>query len=356
MSKAHRIAIVPGDGIGPEVLAECTKLLRLLKKHNHINVEWDEKDWGADRWLREKVGLPAGAMDDLKDNYDAILFGALGDPRIPDMAHGREILLGMRFGLDLYVNMRPVQVLKSELCPVKNIGDGEVDMVIFRENTEDMYVSMGGNFKEGTDDEVAIDQSMNTRKGVERIIRHAFQFAKSTGRKKVTMVDKSNAIRFGGGLWKRVCAEVAAQYPTIESDHLFVDVAAMEMVRNPKRFDVVVTNNLFGDILSDIGAGLSGSLGLAASGNIHPDRIGLFEPVHGSAPDIVGTGKANPIAAFLSTGMLLHFLGYSAASDAISDTAKLMLSLGKTTPELGGNLSTIDAGSAFRDSTLGSLQ
>ena len=183
MSQAKRIAVVPGDGIGPEVIKECTHLLTQLGGAGHINVELVEKDWGADRWLREKVGLPAGAMDDLRENYQAILFGALGDPRIPDMAHGREILLGMRFGLDLYVNMRPVTVMKGDLCPIKNIGDGDIDMVIFRENTEDMYVSMGGLFKEGTEDEVAMDQSMNTRKGVERIIRHAFQFAHDAGRK-----------------------------------------------------------------------------------------------------------------------------------------------------------------------------
>jgi 3-isopropylmalate dehydrogenase len=342
MARRRRIALVPGDGIGIEVIREGRMLLEHLDKKHALGLEIDEKDWGAERWLREKVGLPKGALDELSSTTDAVYFGALGDPRIPDMAHGREILLGMRQGLDLYVNLRPVKVLDARFCPLKNKGPAEVDMVIFRENTEDMYVSFGGNLKTGTLDEVAIDESVNTRKGVERIIRAAFEYARANGRKKVTMSDKSNAIRFGGGLWQRTFKIVADEYKDIAADHLFVDVAAMEMVKNPERFDVVVTNNLFGDILSDLGAGLVGSLGLAASGNLHPGRIGLFEPVHGSAPDIAGKGLANPLAAFLTASMMLNFLDAREAAADIDRAVLAVVQENLVTKDLGGTLGTHD--------------
>lgn len=349
MTKRRRIAVVPGDGIGQEVIAEGVKLLEHIEKKRALGLELVHKDWGAKRWLKEKVGLPEGALDELRESFDAVYFGALGDPRIPDMAHGREILLGMRQGLDLYANVRPVKVLDERLCPLKGKGPKEVDLVIIRENTEDLYVSLGGRFKAGTPDEVAIDESMNTYKGVERVIRFAFEYAKNTGRKKVTMTDKSNAVRFGGGLWQRVFREVAEGYPDIAHDHLFVDVAAMEMVRAPERFDVVVANNLFGDILSDLGAGLVGSLGLAASANLHPGRIGLFEPVHGSAPDIAGQGKANPLAAFLTASLMLEFLEAPQEARAIEEGVAEVVREGLVTADLGGKLSTSEAGDVVRE-------
>jgi len=340
IARRRRIAVVPGDGIGIEVLAAQRQVLDLLDKKRGLGLELVDKDWGAERWLKEKVGLPKGALEDLRDNYDAVTFGALGDPRIPDMAHGREILLGMRQGLDLYANMRPIRCLDDSLSPLKGKGEKEIDFVCFRENTEDMYVSLGGVFKQGTDDEVAQDVSINTKKGVERVIRHAFEYAKKTGRTKVTMSDKHNAIRFGGGLWKRTFEAIAKEYPGITADHLFVDVAAMEFVRKPERFQVVVCNNLFGDILTDLGAALGGGLGLAASANIHPGRIGLFEPVHGSAPDIAGKGIANPLAAFLTASLMLDFLDAPAEAKLIDDAVRACIKRGPKTPDMGGEATT----------------
>ena len=342
VDRRRRIAVVPGDGIGIEVIAEQKKLLALIDGRRSLGLELVDKDWGAERWLKDKVGLPKGALEDLTANFDAVTFGALGDPRIPDMAHGREILLGMRQGLDLYANMRPIRCLDDSLSPLKGKGEKEIDFVCFRENTEDMYVSLGGVFKQGTDDEVAQDISINTKKGVERIIRHAFTFAVKAGRKKVTMTDKHNAIRFGGGLWKRTFEAVAKEFPTITTDHLFVDVAAMEFVRKPERFDVVVSNNLFGDILTDLGAALGGGLGLAASANIHPGRIGLFEPVHGSAPDIAGKGVANPLAAFLTGAMMLDFLDATEEGALVNRAVQACIKSGPKTPDMGGSARTDD--------------
>jgi 3-isopropylmalate dehydrogenase len=342
INRRRRIAVVPGDGIGPEVIAEGKKLLRFLDQKKGLGLELVDKDWGAERYLRDKRAMEPGALDDLRQNYDAIYFGALGDPRIPDMAHGREILLGMRQGLDLYANMRPIRCLHDKLSPLKGKGPREINFVCFRENTEDMYVSLGGTFKEGTDDEVAQDISINTRKGVERILRFAFEYARKTGRKKVTMTDKHNAVRFGGGLWKRTFELLKKEYSDIETDHLFVDVAAVEFVRKPERFDVVVGNNLFGDILTDLGAGLMGGLGLAASANIHPGRIGLFEPVHGSAPDIAGKGVANPLAAFSTAALMLDFLDAPALSRIIDDVVTTCVASGPQTPDLGGTAKTAD--------------
>ncbi|MCP4502868.1 MAG: isocitrate/isopropylmalate dehydrogenase family protein [Deltaproteobacteria bacterium] len=336
----RRIAVIPGDGIGKEVIHEGCRILKALDEKHKLGLELIEKDWGADKWLAEGVGIPQGGLDDLQENYDGIFFGALGDPRIPDMAHGREILLGMRFGLDLYMNQRPCKVFIEELCPLKNKGPDDVDFVIMRENTEDLYVSMGGRFKKGTPDEVAIDESMNTYKGVERIVRAAFEYAVKTGRKSVTLADKSNAVRHGGGLWQDVFKEVAADFKDIETQHRFVDVMAMELVTKPEIFDVVVANNLFGDILSDIGAGLTGSLGLAASANLHPGRIGLFEPVHGSAPDIVGQQKANPMATFLTAAMMLEFLDAAEVGKALNQAVLDTISAGEMTADLGGSLNT----------------
>ena len=346
MSRRRRIAVVPGDGIGQEVIPEGVRLLEQLNTSFGLGLELVDKDWGAERYLNTGRGMPEDALNDLRDNFDAVFFGALGDPRIPDMAHGREILLGMRQGLDLYANVRPIQVMDEKLCPLRDKGPNEVNFVVIRENTEDLYVSMGGRFKAGTTDEVAIDESMNTYKGVERVVRYAFDYAVTNGRKKVTLTDKSNAIRFGGGLWQRVFREVASAYPQIETDHLFVDVAAMEMVRAPERFDVVVANNLFGDILSDLGAGLVGSLGLAASANLCPGNIGLFEPVHGSAPDIAGQGKANPLATFLTAALMLRFLEAGDAASAVDAAVQRAVEQGKVTADLGGALSTTQVADA----------
>ena len=243
--------------------------------------------------------------------------GAFGDPRVPDMKHAADILLGARFQLDLYVNYRPVRCLDDRLCPLKGYSAADVDFVVFRENTEGSYVGTGGNFKKGTPDEVALQEDISTRKGVERIIRYAFEFAKSHGRKRVVMADKSNAMRFVGDLWQRTFAAVAREFADVESSHLYVDALCLQLVRDPRPFDVIVTNNMFGDIVTDLGAALQGGLGMAGSGNIHPGRISMFEPVHGSAPKYAGTGKANPFGAILTVALMLDHLGHPGEAEAI---------------------------------------
>jgi 3-isopropylmalate dehydrogenase len=283
----------------------------------------------------------------LSDEFDAILAGAFGDPRVPTNKHAEDILLGMRRGLDLYINLRPVRLLADRLTPLANRKTSEIDFVVFRENTEGAYCAAGGFLKHGTADEIALQDEVNTRRGVERIIVAAFEYALAKGRKRVTMADKSNVQRFGGDLWQRVFREVSATYPDIEANHQYVDAMAMFMVLNPAQYDVIVSNNLFGDILTDLGAAIQGGLGLAASGNIHPGRVSLFEPVHGSAPPLAGKGIANPIGAILTSAMMLEYLGFHTLSDEIEEAVRGAVSAGETTKDLGGELSTEQAGSAI---------
>ncbi len=336
-----KLLLIPGDGIGPEVMTEAKRLIQVLAHRADVPLSMTEVDWGAERWLKDKVGIPEGELETLAHNYDAILFGALGDPRIPDMAHGRAILLGLRAGLDLYINLRPIKLFHPRFNVLKNASN--IDIVIFRENTEDCYGGNGGALYRGTLDEITIDESIHTYRGVKRIIEAAFIYAQTQGRKRVTLVDKSNAIKFGGSLWQRVFLEIKKQYQAIEANHIFVDVAAMQMVQDPSKFDVIVCSNLFGDILSDLGAGISGGLGMAASANIHPGRIALFEPVHGSAPDIAGKGIANPFAMFLSAALMFEYLGYSHLKLAIENAVTEAINSAHTTPDLGAKLSTKEA-------------
>src|SRR5262245_31128972 len=242
-----RIAVIPGDGIGIDVTREAVKVLEAVSKSFSLELALDPYDYGAERYLKTGETLPAGAMERLKE-YDAILLGALGDPRVPDMKHAADILLGLRFGLDLYVNYRPVRLMDERLCPLKGRTPEEVDFVVFRENTEGLYVGAGGFFKKGTADEIAIQEDVNTRKGGERIIRHAFQYATQHGRRRLVMADKSNVLTYGHDLWLRVFRQVSAEYPDIESRHLYVDALAMQMVKDPSQFEVIVTCNMFGDI------------------------------------------------------------------------------------------------------------
>ncbi|MEL6347439.1 MAG: isocitrate/isopropylmalate family dehydrogenase, partial [Myxococcota bacterium] len=272
--------------------------------------------------------------------FSCIYLGALGDPRVPTNVHAKEILLGSRFRLDLFINLRPIRLLDPRRCPLKGKTEQDIDMVVFRENTEDLYTGMGGTFKQGTPDEVAQEVAIATRKGVERIIRAAFDYAHTHSLGQVCMADKSNAMRNTGGLWQRVFREVAAQHPQIDASHLYVDVLAMELVRKPERFDVIVTSNLFGDIVTDLGAILQGGIGLASSGNIHPGQLSLFEPVHGSAPDIAGQGIANPLAAILTAGMMMNFLGRPELEAQVQAAVRGCLLADEVTPELGGALST----------------
>jgi 3-isopropylmalate dehydrogenase len=345
-----RIAVIAGDGIGKDVSAEAVKVLRMLQEENGLELEIVEWPHGADHYLATGVTIEDAEVEELRTSYDAILVGALGDPRVPRNEHARDILLGLRFKLDLFINYRPVRLLAESLTPLKNKREEDIDFVIFRENTEGVYVGMGGVFKQGTPDEVAIQEDVNTRKGVERIIRAAFEHASSRGLERVTLSDKANAMEHAGGLWRRVFAEVAAEYPEIESEALYVDMLAMDMIRRPERYRVIVTGNLFGDILSDLGAQLVGGLGLSASANIHPGGTSLFEPVHGSAPDIAGKDLANPFAAFLTVALLLEHLGHKPCAAAIERAVAHAIRTGTTTPDLGGTLGTIATGDAFRAS------
>jgi 3-isopropylmalate dehydrogenase len=342
-----KIAVVPGDGIGPEVIDAGMRVLERIVVARRLDLEFVHFGWNADEYLRTGVSMPPGAMEDIRDHYAAVYLGAFGDPRVPDMKHAADILLGMRFQLDLYVNYRPVKLLNERLCPLKARAGQHVDMVILRENTEGAYVGMGGIFKKGTADEIAVQEDVSTRKGVERIIRHAFEFAKSHRRKSVCMADKNNVMRFGGDLWLRVFDEVAAGYPDIEHFHMFVDALTMQMVRAPEMFDVIVTNNMFGDIVTDLGAALQGGLGVAASGNIHPGKVSLFEPIHGSAPKYAGKDVANPIGAILTAAMMLEFLGFAREADAIEKAVVAAIEAGQTTHDLGGSLGTKAAGEAI---------
>jgi 3-isopropylmalate dehydrogenase len=346
---AARIAVIPGDGIGKEVTPEAVKVLRAVAAPARRSLEFIEFDWGADKYLREGVSLPAGAVEMLRDDFDAILFGALGDPRVPSNQHAADILLGLRFQLDLYVNARPVELLHERLTPLRDRTEKDVRLMVFRENTEGLYVGVGGFFKKGTADEIAVQEDVNSRKGVERIIRYAFEYAQHKGLKRVCMSDKSNAMTFAHDLWQRVFKEVRAEYPKIESRHLYIDTLAMEIVRDPRQFDVIVTCNLFGDIISDLGAQLAGGLGLAPSGNIHPGRTSLFEPVHGSAPNIAGKGTANPLGSVLAAAMLLEFLGWNEEASTLRSGAKAALLKNYVTPDLGGNKTTAEVGDWLAD-------
>jgi 3-isopropylmalate dehydrogenase len=335
-----RIAVIPGDGIGVDVIAEGIKVLRALAETRHLQLELKEFDYGADRYLRTGEGLPVADRERLRTEFDAVYLGALGDPRVPDMKHASDILFGLRFGLDLYVNYRPIKLLHERLCPLKGRGPSDVDLVVFRENTEGLYAQMGGFFKKTTDDEVAVQLDMNTRKGVERIIQHAFEFARSTGRKRVCMSDKSNALTYGHDLWQRVFWDLAKRYPEIEASHLYVDALTMQLIKNPGQFQVIVTCNMFGDIVTDLGAQLQGGLGMAASGNINPGHVSMFEPVHGSAPKYAGKDVANPFAAVLTAGLMLDELGLHEEGALMERVVARAITEGRTTQDLGGNLGT----------------
>jgi 3-isopropylmalate dehydrogenase len=347
-SVVKRVAVVAGDGIGPEVVEEAVRVLERVRETHGVSLELKHFDWGADKFLSEGVALPEGALEMLSAEFDAVLAGAFGDPRVPSNQHAEDILLGMRRGLDLYINLRPVRLLHERLTPLRGRAAKDIDFVVFRENTEGAYGGAGGFLKKGTPDEVATQEELNTRKGVERIVVAAFEYARARGRRKVTMCDKSNVQRFGGDLWQRVFKEVAAGYHDVESNHQYADATAMFMVLNPAQYDVLVTNNLFGDILTDLGAALQGGLGLAASGNIHPGRVSLFEPVHGSAPPLAGRREANPAGAILSAGLMLEYLGHAEAAGAVERAVRECVGAGETTRDLGGALSTPEAGERIR--------
>lgn len=338
-----KIAVIAGDGIGKDVTAEAVKVLVRVGEAFGRHVELEHLPWSADHYLKTGETLPANGYDLLR-SFDAVFVGALGDPRVTDNRHARDILLGTRFELDLYVNYRPVRLLHDRLSPLKDRGRQDINFTVFRENTEGVYVSIGGRFKAGTEDEVAIQEEINTYKGVHRIIRHAFEFAHANGHTKVCMADKSNAMQQGHALWQRVFKQVSAEYPGITATHQYIDAMAMFLVKDPGQYQVIVTNNLFGDIITDIGGALQGGLGMAASGNIHPGKTSLFEPVHGSAPPLAGKNVANPIGAILSTALMLETLGARDEARAIEAAVETAIAEGNTTTDIGGAMGTREVG------------
>ena len=338
-----RVAVVGGDGIGPEVVDAAATVLGAAAERHGVALALDHWDLGAERYLREGITITDEERDHLVRDYDAAIFGALGDPRVPDNVHARDILLGLRFFADLYINFRPCKLIVPALSPLRD-PDPATDIVFFRENTEGLYAGVGGSFKTGTPDEVAIEESLNTWKGVERIVRAAFEHAARTSRGRVTLVDKANVLPHEGALWRRAFAEVGAEFPGIAQDTMYVDAMAMDLVRRPQRYEVVVTSNLFGDILSDLGAQVTGGLGLAPSGNLNPGSWALFEPVHGSAPDIAGKGIANPLAAVGCAALVLEYLGLDAAAADVDACIQASIREGVTTPDLGGGATTREVG------------
>jgi 3-isopropylmalate dehydrogenase len=333
-----KIAVLPCDGAGKEVVPEAIKVLRAAG----ADFEFEEFEVNAEAYLRTGVAIPNQVWPQL-EAADSILFGAVGDPRVPDSAYLTGVLLRLRFELDLYVNLRPAKLYDDRLSPLRREERRPVDLMVVRENTEGLYVGMGGRFKKGTIEEIAIQEDVNTHFGVTRILEYAFEIA----RHEVVMVDKSNAMTFAGGLWQERWKAVAAKHPKIKTRHLFVDAAAMQLVKDPSQFDVIVTGNLFGDILSDLTAELIGGMGIAPSGNINPvSKRGLFEPVHGTAPDIAGRGLVNPIGAILSGAMMVRHLGHSEMADAIEGAVQSVIRAGECTRDLGGNLSTRECGDA----------
>src|SRR5438128_4171411 len=332
------IAVLPCDGAGKEVVPEAIKVLRAAG----ADFEFEEFDVNADAYLRTGVAIPDDTVKQVA-SADAILFGAVGDPRLPDAAYLAGVLLRLRFELDLYVNLRPARLYDDRLSPLRREDRRKVDLLIVRENTEGLYVGMGGRFKKGTEQEVAIQEDVNTYVGVTRIIEYAFKAAKH----EVVMVDKSNAMTYAGALWQQQWKAAAAQHEQVKTRHLYVDAAAMQLVRDPSQFEVIVTGNLFGDILSDLTAELIGGMGIAPSGNINPETgRGLFEPVHGTAPDIAGRGAVNPTGAILSASMMVRHLGHADMANAIEGAVESAIRAGECTRDLGGGLSTKEVGDA----------
>ncbi len=349
----YHIATIGGDGIGPEVTAEAVKVLKAVAEREKFSITFTDYPYGTDHYLATGELFPDNVREEIRTTKSAVLLGAIGDPRVEPGLVERPIIMGMRFGWDLYVNLRPVKLYAEHLCPIKEKKPEDVDLVVIRENTEDLYSGIGGILKKGTPDEVAVADMVFTRKGCERVIRYAFELARVRNKKKkVTLVDKANAIR-AMDIWTRTFAEVGEEYPDIEKDHAYIDAACMWMVKNPEWFDTVVTSNIFGDILTDLGAMVQGGMGIAASGNIHPGRTSMFEPIHGSAPKYKGKNVASPVGAIAAAAMMMDYLGENKAAKRIEDcVAKLLLS--KRIPSLsaGSGLSTSAVGDMVAEEVL----
>ena len=347
--KRYNIGVIGGDGIGPEVVREGLKVLQAVK--DGFDYNFIEYPYGSEHYMQTKELVPDGVLDEWR-KLDAVFLGAIGHPAVEVGLVERAVIMTLRFGLDLYVNLRPVKLYAEHICPLKGKGPKDVDFVVIRENTEDAYTGLGGIFKKGTPDEVAIAEMIFTRRGTERIIRYAFELTRQRARTrgaggrpaKLTMVDKANAVR-AQDLWTRTFAEVGKEYPDVEQDHAYVDACCMWMIKNPDWFDVIVTTNLFGDIITDLGAMVQGGMGIAASGNIHPGKHGMFEPIHGSAPKYAGQNVANPLGAIAAAGMMLDFLGEKQAADHIeSAVAGLLASKRIPSVDAKSGLSTSEIG------------
>ena len=333
MAKSHRIAVIAGDGIGPEVVDEALRVLDRVASMHGFSVKTTRYPFGAEHYLKTKEIFPDAAFSEVR-GHDAILLGAIGDPRLEVGLLEFGIIAKLRFELDLYVNLRPVRLYAEHLCPLKDTKPEDVDFIVVRENTEDAYAGMRGFFKKGTPDEIATQEILFTRKGVERAVRYAFDLARARGkRRKLTLIDKANAVR-AMDLWTRTFAEVGAEYPDIARDHQYIDAACMYVVRDPAQYDTVVTSNMFGDIFTDLSAMIQGGLGIAASGNLHPGKASLFEPIHGSAPKYAGRGVANPIATVMAVSMMLDYLGEKRAARHVEDAVADLLR-SKRLPSLG---------------------
>ncbi len=317
MRRAYNIAVIPGDGTGPEVIAEGLKVLRAASVRFGFSLKLDYMDFGGDRYLKTGETLPDKAIDELK-KYDAIYLGAIGHPDVRPGILEKGILLKLRFELDQYINLRPVKLYPGIDCPLKDKQPEDIDFIVVRENTEGLYAGAGGVLKKGTPDEIAVQESINTRKGVERCIRYAFECCKKRAKmKKLTLCGKTNVLTFAFDLWERTFYEVAKEYPEIKVDYAHVDAIAMWFVKNPDWFDVIVTDNMFGDIITDLGAMIQGGMGIAAGGNINPQGVSMFEPIGGSAPKYKGMNSINPLAAICAGGMMLEHIGEEEAANTV---------------------------------------
>jgi 3-isopropylmalate dehydrogenase len=353
MMRTYHIGVIPGDGIGPEVVREGLKVLRAVAATEGFGLDLSEYPYSGGYYLETGKLVPPEVIEEWRQ-LDAVYLGAIGHPDVEPGLVERSVILGLRFGLDLYVNLRPIKLYAEHLCPLKGKTPADLDLVVVRENTEGMYAQVGGIFKKGTPDEIAVVEGIYTRKGTERAIRHAFELARRRAAQrgpdgrapKVTMVDKANAIR-PQDLWTRTFAEVGAEYPDVEQDHAYVDAACMWLVKNPEWFDVVVTANLFGDIITDLGAAIQGGMGIAASGNIHPGKTSMFEPIHGSAPKYAGLNVACPLGAIAAGAMMLETLGEARAAERIEGAIQRLLA--------DRRIPSIDARSGLSTSTVGDM-
>lgn len=352
MKTSFDIGLIPGDGIGPEIVAQASKVFEATAQAFGLSFKLSQYPLGGDHYLKTGQLLPDEIFSELK-NQDAILLGAIGHPEVKPGILEREILLRLRFELDLYINLRPIKLYPGVACPLKDKGPTDIDLIIVRENTEGLYVGAGGRLCAGTEREVAIQESINTYQGTWRCQRYAFELARKFKPAKLTMVAKTNVLNYASGLWERVFNELAPQYPEVEADYAHADAAAMWLVKNPEKFKVMVTDNLFGDILSDLGAMIAGGLGLAAGGNINPGQVSIFEPIGGSAPKYAGQNAANPLATILAAKMLLEHLGLNEPAQAVEEAVAATILTMKSMDAGKMGLSTSQVGDKVREVVLG---